>query len=115
MNPDSAVIERGIETICLEVLNGNQKGEKKEFSSSDVIKIGRGMDSRLQILDPSASKKHALLKKGFLDHVYLEDKQSRNGTFVNEERITKKYALQNGDIIRIGYTEIRYSYISRNQ
>jgi FHA domain-containing protein/uncharacterized protein DUF4388 len=63
--------------------------------------IGRAPDNSITIADGSVSSHHARILRtpqGFM----LEDQQSRNGTFVNGERVTEKRQLADGDLIRIG-------------
>ncbi len=63
--------------------------------------IGRTADNTIVVADGSVSARHARVTRtieGFL----LEDLQSRNGTYVNGERITDKRILADGDLIRLG-------------
>ena len=41
-------------------------------------------------------------------HVYLEDMNSTNGTYVNGARVSAQQQLRPGDMIRIGDTELRF-------
>jgi pSer/pThr/pTyr-binding forkhead associated (FHA) protein len=63
--------------------------------------IGRAPDNAITISDGSVSSNHACIRRtdaGFM----LEDLQSRNGTFVNGEKLTEKRLLADGDLIRLG-------------
>lgn len=63
--------------------------------------IGRAPESTITIADGSVSSRHARILRtpqGFV----IEDLQSRNGTFVNGERVTEKRQLADGDLIRVG-------------
>ncbi|HYI11919.1 MAG TPA: FHA domain-containing protein [Thermoanaerobaculia bacterium] len=64
--------------------------------------IGRAPSNALSISDGSVSSHHARIirtAEGF----FLEDLQSRNGTFVNGEKVTtEKRLLADGDLIRVG-------------
>ena len=63
--------------------------------------IGRDPDAALWIDSALISRQHARLvvRDG---HVTLEDLGSRNGTFVNGERLTAACALKDGDEVRLG-------------
>lgn len=56
--------------------------------------------------DEFASGRHARIDPG-PDGVWVEDLNSTNGTFVNGERVTSRRALEAGDILRVGETELR--------
>lgn len=63
--------------------------------------IGRGTDNTIVIQDGSISSHHARVQRtpeGFL----IEDLQSRNGTFVNGERVAERRILADGDLLRLG-------------
>jgi FHA domain/Domain of unknown function (DUF4388) len=63
--------------------------------------IGRAPSNAIPVPDASVSSNHARIvrtNEGFV----LEDLQSRNGTFVNGEKVAEKRLLADGDLIRIG-------------
>lgn len=63
--------------------------------------IGRANENSIAITDGSVSSKHARIlrtEEGFV----LEDLQSRNGTFVNGEKLDAPRLLTDGDLIRVG-------------
>ncbi|HVS33747.1 MAG TPA: FHA domain-containing protein [Thermoanaerobaculia bacterium] len=63
--------------------------------------IGRDDTNSIPVPDGSISSKHARLlrnEQGF----WVEDLGSRNGTFVNGEKVTDKRLLSNGDLVRFG-------------
>lgn len=67
--------------------------------------IGRSETCQLCLTDPMASRNHAALsvENG---RVRLEDLESRNGVFVNKERVKSTLLLSHGDKIRIGAEEM---------
>lgn len=68
--------------------------------------IGRSEECDLCLDDPMASRNHALIvvEAGF---VRVEDLESRNGVFVNHERIHSSVAIQHGDMVRVGSQEMK--------
>jgi CRP-like cAMP-binding protein len=70
------------------------------------LTIGRAPESDIHLPDPSVSRQHALV---FIEDekAFLEDLGSRNGTYVNEERV-KKVVLANSDVVRIGNVSARF-------
>ncbi|GHO68631.1 hypothetical protein KSC_075230 [Ktedonobacter sp. SOSP1-52] len=74
-----------------------------------VLSIGRGIESDIVINDSSISRRHAQFLRQ-ADGDYVQDLNSRNGTRVNDEYLTKPRLLQGGDIVSVG--NIRLEYIS---
>jgi len=66
------------------------------------LDIGRSEDNHIQITDDGVSRFHArMLFNGESGKLWLEDAGSRNGVFVNENRITGHKELKVGDKISI--------------
>ena len=92
--------------------------DKYTFTFYDSVGIGRGNDGSmyekyLPILgDGRVSKVHcAIIHKA--DSLYLKDEGSRNGTFLNGERIDGPVVIQRDDIIGIGETRLEVQRILR--
>lgn len=68
--------------------------------------IGRSEDCDLCLDDPMASRNHAaiVVEAGF---ARVEDLESRNGVFVNHERIAASSPIQHGDLVRVGSQEMK--------
>lgn len=86
----------------LRVKNGPQRGLEVELKDDNLI-IGRDeLDGGLQILDQGISRRHAeIFRIG--EMYFIRDLGSRNGSYVNEERITEEL-LRVGDEVKIGST-----------
>ncbi|MGX6449502.1 FHA domain-containing protein [Patulibacter sp. S7RM1-6] len=84
---------------------GHQPGDEYDVGSGAVI--GRGANADIHIDDPYASGRHARLVRQ-AGVVIVEDLDSTNGTFLNEEPLVGAQPLQLGDRIRIGDTEFTY-------
>ncbi len=65
------------------------------------IMIGRGSDADVRIDDADVSRSHVRLTVRE-DGVFVEDLGSRNGVFVDEERIAALTPLRVGQTLRIG-------------
>ena len=75
--------------------------------------IGRGADSDITINDELVSKHHAVIEarsvvdqSGVFEY-FIEDCDSTNGTFVNDQKIETSQ-LQHDDVIRIGINHFRF-------
>lgn len=86
----------------VEVLNGNFVG-KKFFLTDDIdeVTIGRDDSSDFEIREYVISRQHAkVLKKN--NKLLLEDLKSKNGTYLNNKRVTTQEELHDGDRIALG-------------
>jgi DNA-binding winged helix-turn-helix (wHTH) protein len=69
--------------------------------------IGRAADAAVQIESPGMSRYHARVHVAG-DEVTLEDMGSKNGTFLNGNRIATASRLADGDEIRLGTTTLTF-------
>jgi pSer/pThr/pTyr-binding forkhead associated (FHA) protein len=74
-----------------------------------AVSIGRDDDRDVQLAgDRLVSGLHAELRRLGSEWVLVDDGLSRNGTFVNGERIGSRRRMRNGDRIRCGQSQLRY-------
>ena len=72
------------------------------------LTIGRTSENSLVLpLDEFVSSRHARVEAR-RDGAWIVDLGSTNGTLVNGRRIDGRYELRDGDIVRIGDTELRF-------
>ncbi|MDA0838079.1 MAG: FHA domain-containing protein [Planctomycetota bacterium] len=89
----------------LTIMSESQSFLEHHFDN-ETITIGRRSDRVITIKDEAASGNHAeLIPDG--DGYRLVDESSRNGTFIKGKKV-QNYALESGDVIRIGKTELRF-------
>lgn len=71
--------------------------------------IGRSESNSIAITDPYASGEHALLawRNG---QWWLEDRDSRNGTLLNDMPVDTSLIVGHGDVIGIGQMQLRFEY-----
>ncbi len=69
--------------------------------------LGRKMGKDIVIEHPSVSRDHAQIEWEH-SYFYITDLNSTNGTYVNGQKITKKYQLRGEDIIYIGATRLLF-------
>jgi len=71
--------------------------------------IGRSPSADISLpADEQVSKLHARIEHVGADATLVDDGLSRNGSFVNEERVGGRRMLTDGDVIRVGRTRFRY-------
>lgn len=72
-----------------------------------AVSIGRGLDNTVALPDDEfSSTRHARIEIGH-ETARVVDLNSRNGTFVNGERVINARALQLEDVVRVGATELK--------
>ena len=68
------------------------------------LAVGRGEGADVRLDDPEVSSLHAELERIGGDWVLIDDGLSRNGSFVNGDRVTGRRRLRDGDALRFGQT-----------
>jgi len=87
----------------LKVLAGAKKGTEIPLKKRKFI-IGRASDCTLRAGSEAISRHHCVVLR--LDSgVAIRDLGSRNGTYVNDEKIASETSLSNGDRVRVGPLE----------
>jgi DNA-binding winged helix-turn-helix (wHTH) protein len=76
--------------------------ERRQFPLHEGDNIlGRDDDADVSLASSTLSRRHCVIRI-FSQDVTIEDLQSKNGTYVRDERITTAVPLADGDRIRIG-------------
>jgi diguanylate cyclase (GGDEF)-like protein len=86
----------------LTVVTGPRIGEIFTMVSEETV-IGRAAGCGIQIDDPGISRRHAKIIRQSLATCVVQDLESRNGTFVNGDRVSSA-RLAEGDRLGIGDT-----------
>lgn len=95
------------ETPSLEVLNGVATGKKLNITDrKELLIIGRDKDADLSIDENVISRHHVKLEKKW-GGIVITDLDSKNGSFVNNERIKEKL-LRDGDKVMLGTVKLLY-------
>ncbi len=94
------------------LLYRDQSGAQHIFvlpASASQLTIGRGPGNDLRIeWDESVSRVHAELIRLGEEWTVVDDGLSRNGSYLNAERLSGRKRLRDGDLLRIGETAIAY-------
>jgi pSer/pThr/pTyr-binding forkhead associated (FHA) protein len=87
--------------------DGNQR--LLDLTGLDRLSVGRGAGNELSLpWDTEVSRLHAELEAIAGEWTVSDDGLSRNGTFVNANRISGRTRLRDGDVLRVGQTSIAY-------
>jgi serine phosphatase RsbU (regulator of sigma subunit)/pSer/pThr/pTyr-binding forkhead associated (FHA) protein len=84
---------------ALQILKGPNEGQLVPLEGDRFV-LGRNPDCGIVIPVTSVSREHAQILR-LQGRYFIEDKQSRNGTFVNNQPISARTLLRHNDRIRI--------------
>ena len=82
------------------------KGGREDLGDGEHV-LGRDPDLALCLGSPSVSRRHAQLRITGGAAV-LEDLGSKNGTFLNDQKVTSPMSLSDGDQIRVGVVRLTF-------
>jgi putative nucleotidyltransferase with HDIG domain len=101
--------ELNLEEKHLAILQFTSNSMGTVLLDAPQVVLGRSTEANLQISDKYISQKHARI---LVDHnfFYIEDLNSRNGTMVNGEPVTR-IRLANQDVISLGRTNMRFIHL----
>jgi serine/threonine-protein kinase len=81
-------------------------GEVRQFTFDRAeFTLGKGAGNDIVIEDPAVSRSHATLRWDN-GQWYVFDHGSKNGSFVNDRRISGNFPLRPGDVLILGKTQI---------
>jgi DNA-binding CsgD family transcriptional regulator len=81
------------------------------LTTVDRVRIGRTAGNDVVLAgDAQVSRAHALLEAAGAGWTVVDDGMSRNGTYVNGERVMRHRRLEDRDVLRIGATSILFRF-----
>lgn len=89
------------------ILESPTENPGESFYFDDQAVIGRTADCTIQISDNSVSHQHASITRD-AKSFKLEDLGSKNGTYLNQRKITRSTRLKHGDTIKVGKTTFEF-------
>ena len=89
--------------VRLKILHGANAGKELRIPVPKCL-IGRGDDCHIKPQSDAISRKHCVIITTE-NEVVVRDLNSRNGTFVNGERVGEESVLLTGDQLRVGPLE----------
>ena len=95
-----------VSTPRLAVLFGPRRGVTRELHQR--LLVGRGVEADLQLIDEKVSREHCVFEPQGAG-VVVRDLGSRNGTWVNGERLHGPHVLAPNETVGIGETLVVYS------
>ncbi len=95
--------------LKLKIQRGSRAGKEIGVRHEKFL-IGRSEPCQLRVNSDAISRRHCLITLE-ADGVFVQDLKSRNGTFVNGERVTQKRVLATGDQLRVGPLEFLVTFV----
>jgi pSer/pThr/pTyr-binding forkhead associated (FHA) protein len=87
----------------------DEEGELRllPLAGRESVVIGRAEESDVALAwDPQVSRTHAQLERLGGAWTLVDDGLSRNGSYVNSERVSGRRRLEDGDIVRVGHSNV---------
>ncbi len=106
-HPDMEALPVHVHRILLEVVGGPMDGQRHAVTTASMT-IGRADENDFALpLDTMVSSRHArIVREG--EHFWLEDLDSRNGTFIGDEKIARRVLLAPGSLFTVGRTCLEF-------
>lgn len=92
--------------VRLKVLNGSSAGKELKVAFDEFV-VGRSDDCHLRPKSDAISRRHCVIRLRD-EQVFVEDLGSRNGTYLNEQRLEEETEARQGDVLRIGKLEFTF-------
>jgi pSer/pThr/pTyr-binding forkhead associated (FHA) protein len=93
----------------LVVASSSAVGKGSAYEAGPVpLTIGRADDNTVALSGDEFASAHHARVEARRDGVWIVDLQSTNGTYVNGARLDGRRKLREGDVVRIGDTELRF-------
>ena len=90
------------------ITSGKQEGDYYPLGRRTNV-IGRDEALLIQVLDNMVSRKHLQIRYDErIGKYYAYDMKSRNGVYVNNQRISGETPLADGDVILVGLTTLLF-------
>jgi pSer/pThr/pTyr-binding forkhead associated (FHA) protein len=82
----------------------------REYEAGPVpLTIGRAPDNTVPLAGDEFASAHHARVEARRDGVWIIDLDSTNGTLVNEGRLNGRRKLRDGDVVKVGDTELRFT------
>jgi len=92
------------------VTGGPAKDQKLALANHRLLMIGRDSSTSFQIIDPEMSRQHLQIKWVEQENQhYAINRSTKNGVFINGQRIEQETLLRDRDVIKLGNSTLVYT------
>lgn len=106
--------EQPEQAILQELSSGGSEGDSWNLADKNTFKLGRGPNNDIILPYSWISRKHTLIQRESGDIFQIIDLGSSNGTYLNNKKIHAPAILNNGDLITLGKTTIKFTQFLDN-
>lgn len=92
---------------ALVCINGPHIGEVYQLTAG-ITTVGRSSDNVIVLFKDKEISRHHAIVLFESDRYVVQDQNSLNGTFVNDEQISGPRYLENGDVVMVGVSYLKY-------
>ena len=104
---NSAESEASTKPASLLIVGGELNGTIFDLNQSEIT-IGRSADNTIPLEFNGISRCHFKIINENEDKHIIMDNESRNGTFLNDQKLEKNTVLKKGDSVKIGSIHFKY-------
>jgi adenylate cyclase len=108
VTPSCAIIEKTMEspTAAFLLISRSDGVRNVPLQGENTWKLGRGSQCSIVLEDDLVSRNHAMIQRTDSLEYILIDMGSRNGSFVNERRLSTPVQLRDGDHVTLGNAQM---------
>lgn len=104
------VASTGLPRGRLTALEGEDKGKEFYLEQEGQYLIGRALEAHIKIMDIKSSRAHCIIER-IGNQFFIQDNNSRNGTFLNGQKLEKKIALLPDQYVKVGFTVFKFEIV----
>jgi FHA domain len=93
--------------MAARIVVADEAGRRRAVELAAEVLVGRGAECALRLAARDVSRRHARFSCAS-GAAWVEDLGSRNGTFVNGDRLRGRRRLRGGDVVRVGEELLRF-------
>ena len=108
-----ARVRAGLTAVGPHLAWHNGEDVETRFVTEGLTRIGRSVLAEIQLIDPTVSRRHALIHRSGDTCVLLDD-HSLNGVFVGSDPVDWR-PLADGDEIEVGRFRLHFIHVRRHE
>ncbi len=90
-------------SAAIRIETGSRKGECIPLNPETTLRIGRNIDNDVVIRDKGISRFHCSFSRSSANELEIDDAGSKNGVYVNGDRVESTCPLHYGDQVLLGH------------